>query len=418
MIRFAGVFRRFIPLFVVSIALSPVIAADWPNFRGPDYDAVSTETGLLKEWPASGPKLAWKTSGLGEGYSGVSVVGDRVYTAGDAKDAAYAYALNLADGKQIWAAKLGKPGAPGWGGFAGPRATPTVDAELIFVVDQWGDLVCIQKADGKEKWRKSYITDLGGARPEWGFSESPVVDGDLVLVTPGGDKGAIAALDKNTGAVVWQSKEFTDPAHYSTIMVAELAGVKQYVQLTAKSVAGVSPKEGKLLWLAPRRGATAVIPTPLVHDDHVYVTSGYGIGCNLFKIGKTGDAFTATQIYANKVMVNHHGGVLLVGENVYGYSDGKGWTCQDLNTGEARWQEKERLGKGSIVAVDQRLILREEKKGTVVLIALSPDGYKEHGRFEQPDRSKKDAWPHPVVSHGKLFLRDQDILLCYDLKSN
>lgn len=404
----------------LGIILLPVVAsaADWPNFRGPNFDGVSPEGGLLKEWPAGGPTLVWKAKGIGEGYSGVSIVGDRIYTSGDSKDAGYVYALELKDGKQIWATKLGKPGAPGWGGFAGPRATPTVDGDLIFAVDQWGELVCLQREDGKEKWRKSYTADLGGSRPEWGFAESPVVDGNAVLVTPGGDKGAIAALDKKTGAVLWQSSEFTDPAHYSTIVVAKIAGEKQYVQLTERSVAGVSPKDGKVLWKAARKGATAVIPTPIVHDDHVYVTSGYGVGCNLFKITKSGDAFAAEQVYANKVMVNHHGGVVRVGDNIYGFSEGKGWTCQDFKTGEAKWQDKESFGKGAITGADDRFILREEKKGSgnVVLIEVSPEGYKERGRFSQPDRSTKEAWPHPVVAHGKLFLRDQDLLLCYDLK--
>ncbi len=393
-------------------------AADWPNFRGPNYDGISSETSLLKTWPAGGPPLAWKATGIGSGYSGVSVVGDRVFTAGDNGDVSYVYALNLADGKQVWATKLGKAGAPGWGGFAGPRATPTFSEKLLFTVDQWGELVCLQAADGKEKWRKNYTTDLGGKRPEWGYSESPLVDGAKVLVTPGGSQGAIAALDKNTGAVLWQSKEFTDPAHYSTLVKAEIGGVKQYVQLTEKSVAGVAAEDGKLLWLAPRKGATAVIPTPIVHGDYVYVTSGYGIGCNLFKVTAAGGKFSAEQVYANKVMVNHHGGVILSGDCVYGYSDGKGWTCQDLKTGEARWQEKEKLGKGAILGVDGRMILRQEdKKGTVALIELTPGGYKEHGRFDQPDRSAKNSWPHPVVAYGKLFLRDQDVLLCYDLKA-
>lgn len=404
----------------LGILLLPVFAtaADWPNFRGPNHDGVSPENGLLQEWPAGGPALAWKSTGIGAGYSGVAVVGDRIYTAGDSKEAGYVYALNLKDGKQVWATKLGKPGAPGWGGFAGPRATPTVDGDLIFAVDQWGELVCLQREDGKEKWRKSYTADLGGGLPEWGFAESPVVDGDALVVTPGGEKGAIAALDKKTGAVLWQSAEFTDPAHYSTIVVAKIGGEKQYVQLTEKSVVGVSPKDGKVLWKAARKGATAVIPTPIVHDDHVYVTSGYGIGCHLFKITKSGDAFAAEQVYANKVMVNHHGGVVRVGDYLYGFSEGKGWTCQDFKSGEAKWQEKGSLGKGAITGADGRFILREEKKGSgnVVLIEISPEGYKERGRLSQPDRSPKEAWPHPVVAYGKLFLRDQDLLLCYDLK--
>lgn len=345
------------------------------------------------------------------------MVGNRVYTSGDKGDTSFVHALNLEDGKIVWTAKLGKSGAPGWGGFAGPRATPTIDGDLVFTVSQWGEFVCLQKADGREKWRKHFTEDFGGARPEWGFSESALVDGDKVLVTPGGDKGAVVAVNKQTGAVVWQSKEFTDEAHYSSLIIAEIGGVRQYIQLTAKSVAGLAADSGKLLWKAARKGATAVIPNPVYHNNHVYVTSGYGIGCNLFKVTPSGGSFSAEQVYANKVMVNHHGGVILVDGDVYGYSDGKGWTCQDFMSGEAKWQEKAKLGKGSITYADGRFYLRDEDKGTVALIEASPGGYKETGRFEQPDRTKQKSWPHPVIAYGKLFLRDQDLLLCYDVKA-
>ena len=391
-------------------------AADWPQFRGPNRDGISAEQGLLKEWPAGGPKLVWKTTGLGAGYSTVSVVGDRLYTSGDTPASSLVLALNASDGKQVWAAKLGKPGAPGWGGFAGPRATPTVAGDLVFTVNQWGEMACVQAADGKEKWSKDYTKDFGAKLPEWGFSESPLVDGDKVVVTPGGDQGAIVALNKNNGTVVWRTKDFTDPAHYSSLIAVEIGGVRQYIQLTAASVVGVAAADGKVLWRAPRKGETAVIPTPVYDSGLVYVTSGYGIGCNLFKISSSGDKFAATEVYKNHVMVNHHGGVIKVGDYIYGYSDGKGWTCQNFKTGEAKWQDKEKLGKGSLVYADGHFYLRQEDKaGTIALIDASPEGYKEHGRFDQPGRSDKNSWPHPVVANGRLYVRDQDVLLCYDV---
>ena len=415
MVLFGG--RLIAAYSIAGLFLLQLPAADWPNFRGAKVDGISTETGLLKQWPAGGPPLAWTATGIGDGYTGVSVVGNRVYTAGDKGDAGFVHALNLQDGKILWSAKLGKSGAPGWGGFAGPRATPSIAGDLLFMVDQWGELVCLDANDGKEKWRKHFKEDFGGDRPEWGFSESPLVDGDKVIVTPGGSKGAVVALNQKNGAVIWQSKDFTDEAHYSSLVPVELGGVRQYVQLTAKSVAGIAAADGRLLWKAARKGATAVIPTPICSDNLVYVTSGYGIGCHLFKVSGSGGQFNAEQVYANKVMVNHHGGVILFEGNVYGYSDGKGWTCQDFKSGEAKWQEKQKLGKGAIAYADGRFYLREEKKGTLVLIEASSAGYKEAGRFEQPNRSKKDAWPHPVVAQGKLFIRDQDVLLCYDVKA-
>jgi outer membrane protein assembly factor BamB len=397
---------------------TPALSADWPQWRGPNRDGKSAETGLLKEWPAGGPALRWAATGLGAGYSAVAVVGDRIYTAGDRDGSSYVLALNAKDGKPIWSTRMGKAGAPGWGGFAGPRAIPTVAGNLVFAVDQWGEMVCLDASSGQEKWRKNFKSDFGGDRPEWGYSESPLVDGDNVMVTPGGSKGAIVALKKDTGALVWQTKEFTDPAHYSSLVIAEIGGVRQYVQLTPANVVGVAAADGKVLWQAERKGKTAVIPTPVVKDDMVYVTSGYGVGCNLFKIAAAGGKFTATQAYELKPIDNHHGGVIEVGGMIYGHSDKGGWTCQDMKTGEVKWQDG-KFGKGSISYVDGMFVLRQEdkSKGTVALIEASPAGFKEHGRFDQPNHSGKNTWPHPVIAGGKLFLRDQDRLFCYDLKA-
>ncbi len=401
----------------MALLVSTAWAADWPQWRGPNRDDVSTDTGLLKQWPAGGPPLAWKSAGLGIGFSGLSLVGDKIFTMGDTEQESQTIALNRADGKPLWKTKVGKAGAPGWGGFAGPRTTPTVDGDLVYVVGQYGEVVCLQAADGKEVWRKHLTDDFGGGRPEWGFSESPLVDGERVVMTPGGPAGTMVALNKKTGATLWQTKDWTDSAHYSSIIAVEIDGVRQYVQLTDKSVAGVAPADGKVLWKAPRKGATAVIPTPIYADNHVYVASGYGIGCNLFKIAKTAEGFSATQVYANKVMVNHHGGVIKVGDHLYGHSDGKGWTCQNFKTGEAVWAEKDKLKKGAIAYADGMLYCREEDTGTMALLEATPKGYTERGRFAQPDRAKPKAWPHPVIVDGKLYLRDQDRLFCYDVKA-
>jgi outer membrane protein assembly factor BamB len=395
-------------------------ADDWPQWRGPHRDGHSPDKGLLKEWPSEGPRLVWKANGLGIGYTNVSVVGDRLFAMGDKDDASQVIALNVADGSILWTAKVGKAGAPGWGGFAGPRATPTVDGNLVFAVGQYGEAVCLDAASGKEIWRKDYRKDFGGKLPEWGYCGMPLVDGKQVILMPGGKQGDLVAVDKKTGKLIWQSKDFTDSIHYSSPMVAEIAGVRQYVQLTDASVAGIAAADGSLLWRAPRKGATAVIPTPIIKDDLVYVTSGYGAGCNLFKIMAADGKFSADQVYADKAMTNHHGGVVLVGKYLYGFSDednGK-WVCQEFETGKIIWSEpKETLGKGSITFADGMLYLRaEDGEGTVALIEATPDGYKETGRFDQPDRSKKNSWPHPVVIGGRLYLRDQDVLLSYDVK--
>ena len=416
-----NILLKSLPVYFLALVASLTVASlatadDWPQFRGPNRDDVSAEHGLLKDWPAGGPRLVWKATGLGAGYSTVSVVGKRIYTSGDDSNTSLVLALDADGGKQVWAAKLGKPGAPGWGGFAGPRATPTVDSGLVFTVNQWGEMLCVQATDGKEQWRKDYTKEFGGKLPEWGFAESPLVDGDKVIVTPGGDQGAIVALNKKTGAIMWRTRDFTDPAQYSSLIKVQIGGVPQYVQLTMANVIGVAATDGKVLWRARRKGETAVIPTPIYDSGYVYVTSGYGAGCNLFKITSSDNKFSAEQVYANRVMVNHHGGAIKVGDYVYGYSDSKGWTCQDFKTGEAKWQNKEKFGKGSIAYADGRLYLRlEEKAGTITLIEASPEGYKEHGRFDQPDRTDKNSWPHPVIANGRLYIRDQDLLLCYDV---
>jgi outer membrane protein assembly factor BamB len=393
-------------------------AGDWAEFRGPKRDGISEETGLLKQWPAGGPPLAWKTTGIGDGYSGLAVAGERIYTAGEKGEASFVAALKRADGTQVWSAKLGKSGAVGDPKFEGPRGTPTVDGGLVVVLGQWGDLICLEADGGKELWRKDLVKDFGGTLPTWGYAESPLVDGEKVLVTPGGKMGTVLALDKKTGAVLWQSKELTDAAHYSSLIAVNYGGVRQYVQLTPASVAGVAADSGKLLWQAARKGAVAVIPAPVFADGCVYVTSGYGTGCNLFKVSAIDGKFTAEQSYANKVMANHHGGVIKVGDCIYGYSEAKGWTCQDFKTGEAKWQERGQIGKGSLAYADGCFYLRQENgPGTIGIIEASPEGYKEHGRFEQPSRTGKNSWTHPVIAGGRLYIRDQDLLLCYDLKA-
>lgn len=390
-------------------------AHDWPQWLGPTRDGRSAETGLLKQWPKDGPPLAWKSKGLGQGYATVSIAEGTIYTCGDIDDGSFIVALDLT-GKKRWTAKLGKPGEQG--GFHGPRGTPTVAAGRVYSLGQFGELVCVDAASGQEKWRHQLTKEFGGQCGGWGYSESPLVVGDVVLCTPGGSKGTVLALNKETGQPKWQSKDWTDSAEYASLIETSIGGVNQYVQLTGKSVAGLNPSNGAVLWKAARRGSTAVIPTPICRDGSVYVSSGYGIGCNLFRVTKQGSEFSASEIYANKVMVNHHGGVIFHEGHLYGFSDGKGWTCQNFKTGEAVWNSKA-LGKGALTYAEGHFYLRsEDGKGRVALIEASPDGYKEKGAFDQPDRTGLNSWAHPVVCNGFLYLRDQDLLLCYDVRAN
>ena len=398
------------------------IAGDWPQWRGPDRTDVSKETGLLKSWPKDGPKLLWTCSDGGLGYAGPAIVGDRLYTMGAKDESEFVYALDVSSGKEVWACELGKLFQNGWGN--GPRGTPTIDGKNLYALGGQGELCCVEIATGKKLWHSNLEKDLGGKMMSgWGRTESLLVDGDVVVCTPGGSKGTIAALDKNSGKVVWRSSKLTDAAAYSSLIIAEADGVKQYVTLTGNAVVGVSAKDGTLLWRHPKAEyRTAVIPTAIYHDGHVYATTGYGAGCDLLKLSTDSGGTKAEKIYSNKKMVNHHGGVVLVGENLFGYSDNeRGWVCQNFKSGEIVWKEGRKLGKGSVTFADGRLYCYSEGDGTVALIEASGSGWKEQGRFKIPQQTTKRSqrgkiWTHPVVANGKLYLRDQDLIFCFDIK--
>ena len=405
-------------VFSIALALAPSlsgVADDWPQWRGPDRTDVSRETGLLKEWPAGGPKRVWLYQNAGNGYSGPAIAGGKLFTMGTRDGAEVLLALNADTGGELWTARIGPILQNGWGD--GPRGTPTVDGDRVYTLGGQGTLICANVADGKVLWSQT-MQDLGGKIPGWGYTESVLVDGDKVVCTPGGSKGAIAALDKMTGKPVWQSKEFTDGAQYESIVPMDHDGARQYVQLTSQNLVGVSAKDGRLLWKSPFPGRTAVIPTPIVRDSYVYVTAGYGAGCKLVKIGADNQA---SDVYDNKEMKNHHGGVVLVDDHLYGYSDGVGWLCQDFKTGKPVWSERNALGKGAVSCADGMLYCLDEGSGAVVLVDASPEGWKEHGRFKLDPQTKirnpqGHIWTHPVISNGKLYLRDQDIIYCYDVK--
>jgi outer membrane protein assembly factor BamB len=404
-----------LPAIILAVSISSLaIANDWPQFRGPNRDDVSTETGLLKQWPEGGPKRVWLFDNAGMGYSGYSIVGGKLFTLGTRDGKEILLALDADTGKELWIANVGDILGNGWGD--GPRGTPTVDGDRIYALSGTGNLVCAQAADGKVLWTKS-MTELGGKRPGWGFTESPLVDGKLVLATPGGDKGTMAAFDKMTGDVKWQSADITEGAQYSSIVPATLGGKKEYVQLVMQTLFGVDAETGKLAWRSQWGGKTAVIPTPIVKGDEVFISSGYGVGCK--KVSVKGSE--ATDVFMNKDLENHHGGVVRVGDYLYGHSSKTGWTCMAFADGTVKWSEKPALEKGALTVADGMLYCLGEKTGNVVLAEASPDGWKEKGRFKlDPQttiRNPKGAiWTHPVVANGKLYLRDQNYIYCYDVK--
>ena len=426
-----------IVVLVTCICLAPAWsrADDWPQWRGPGRDAISKETGLLKTWPKAGPQLAWTYKDAGMGFTAPAVVGGVVYTMGARGDTEMVIALDSA-GKELWASNIGPVfdfKSNTWS--RGPDSTPTVDGGLLYALGSQGDLVCLECKTGKSVWRKSMPKDFAGevsnvfggpdtAKMGWGYAWSPFVDGDKLICIPGGPEGLFAALDKKTGAVLWRSKQATDAATYASPIWAEIGGVRQYIALVQGGLVGVSANDGSVLWQHRRDSdyPDVVCPTPIVHGDFVYASVGNGGGCDLLKIEKNGDKFKATPVYNQKQIASRQGGVILVDGNVYGAHEDRAWVCQDLATGKTKWESNRRaVGIGSEVYADGRLYVVGEAKGEVAMFEASPAGFKQIAKFELPQQStlrkpRGKIWTHPVISDGKLYVRDQELIFCYQIK--
>jgi outer membrane protein assembly factor BamB len=395
-------------------------AGDWPAWRGPDRTGLSPETGLLKQWPADGPKLAWKISGLGDGYSTPSIAAGKIFLMGTKGKGEVLIALDIKDGKLLWSTPVGAEA----GGYPGPRCTPTVDGDMVYALSSDGKLVCAETGKGEVRWRKDLKSDFGGKTGNWAYAESPLIDGDTLICTPGGDSATLIALHKTKGDTIWKApvslqgkgKRAYSTAAYSSAIVADVAGTKQYIQFLSGGVVGIAAKDGKLLWHYdhPANG-TANCSTPIFHDSSVFAASGYSTGGGMAKITADGTSFKADEVYFVNQLQNHHGGILLIGDHVYG-TGSAALFCVDFKSGKIAWQDRS-VGKGSVAYADGNLYVRSES-GPIALVEATAAGYKEKGRFNQPDRSDKKAWSHPVIAGGKLYIRDWDILLCYDVKGN
>ncbi len=540
---------------------------DWPQWQGPDRTAHSKETGLLKEWPKDGPPLAWKIKGLGGGDSTPSVAVGRIYGMSHRGADEMVWALSEKDGKEMWAVRIAPALSQSWPqSKEGPSATPTVDGDRLYVMGLAGNVACLQASDGKVIWQRNLVADFGGRSPMWSFRESPLVDGEKVICTPGGEETTMVALSKLNGETIWKtfvpdragggqpqnrgpggggpsamqndpvlstldkdhnqeisaeelaaapavlleldknkdgklSEDEVSPqrgdgqgnrprsrrgpgimrmmkalsaldadesgtieeaeiknavaalqkldvnhdgklteeeagmkymgpqntgAAYSSAIAIDFGGQRQYIQLLAMTVAGVSAADGKLLWRydKPANGMRINISTPIYHDGHVFATSAYGAGGGLARLTRNAAGeFAAEEVWFSKSMENHHGGVILHDGALFGANGGNGGgylACLDFKTGEVLWNEadrdKRRVTKGSVAFADDRIYYRTEE-GPIVLIEPSRKEYLERGRFDQPERTDKPAWAHPVIANGKLYIRDQDTLFCYDVKA-
>jgi outer membrane protein assembly factor BamB len=422
--------RSMVMVLAMTLALvSALQAADWPQWRGPNRDAVSAETGLLKEWPKEGPTLLWKMEGLGKGFSSVSIVGDTLYTMGDRSGTSYIVAVDLKAHKVLWEAKVAKAWSDG------TRCTPTVDGGMVYGLGpETGDLVAVNAADGKEVWRKNFNRDFGGHMMSgWGYSESPLIDGDKLICSPGAKDAMMVALGKKTGEVIWKAAG-PDGAGYGSPVISEGGGVRQYVTNSGAGLVSVEAKTGKLLWKNSKIAhGTAHIPTPVVKGDLVFGANGYGGGGVLVKLSADGSGGVKAEevkyLDAGKFQ-NHHGNMALVGDYIYA---GSGHTagvpiCINAKTGDivwkqdkapqgAGWKKGDQPGDGSaaIVAADGHIILRYES-GDIVMFAATPQGYQQQGLFK-PVFQQGPSWSHPVILNGCLYLRENDVLMCYDIKA-
>jgi outer membrane protein assembly factor BamB len=616
--------------FIVCVSLcglsglpaeQPSSGGDWPQWRGPQRNDVSQETGLLKKWPKSGPAVVWRIDNVGVGYSSLSVKDGRIYTQGDLDGVEHVICLNAKDGSVLWqvqadpvaavldhrvaeemkrldknhdgqidesealaglgpnfnhfnkpkqgdvhaialarakrlinaldkdgdgklsyleagnllgddfaridsedktadAAALAKsraeamvkaldkngdgkishdeargtlldrhfgqidkpaagknkgddqlsveelaayfqksepgrdglltveeltnyyehtyPGRDGlltahelrgfFGGLRdgmgdGPRGTPTIDGDRVYSEGGLGDVSCLDAATGRTIWHVNLVSDFHGDRPGWGYSESPLIEGDMVIVTPGGrdrrgDKepalGTLLALDKHTGKPIWRSAGVSEGAQYSSPVVADIAGVRQIVQMARNSVFGVTADHGHFLWRYTKaNNGVANCATPVVEGDYVFASSAYGTGGGLVRISSTTEGQKAEQVYFEKKMANHHGGMVLVGDYLYGYGDGM-LLCLNFKTGKIAWLE--RGGKGSLMYADGMLYCLDEGH-RMSLVEATPEGYKPHGEFKLPEFGRP-SWAHPVVAGGRLYIRDQHQLTAYDIRGN
>jgi outer membrane protein assembly factor BamB len=386
-------------------------AADWPQFQGADRTRRSQETGLLKEWPAAGPPIVWTATGLGSGYGSMAVAGDRVFVQSARGGNSIVIALNRADGKEVWSKALGASLTDDRG--PGPRGTPTVDGDRLYVLSENGDLACLE-IDGTAVWQRNILRDFGGRQLQWLISESPLVDGPHVIVSPGGPGAGMVKLDKMTGKTVWTAKELSDPAGYSSVIAADVQGVRVYLTFTASAGVGVRASDGKLMFRYQKAANyVANVATPIFSNSKVFFSSAYGTGGALLDLSAQNGEVSAKEVYFTRNMNNHHGGVVLVDGYLYGFNDSI-LTCLEFATGNMMWRDRS-VGKGSVTFADGNLYIQSENN-IFGLAEATPAGYRQKGRFSFPDKGLS-SWAHPAISGGRLYIRNQDTVMAYDIKA-
>jgi outer membrane protein assembly factor BamB len=412
--------QRFVCI-VVSLLASPGWADDWPGWRGPARNGISRETGLLRHWPPEGPRLLWQRKDLGDGYSTPAVVGQALYVLSNhGLDDEFVQALQVSDGKSIWSTRIGKVGNPDQRPpYPAARSTPTVDGDVLYALGSDGDLACLETASGALRWHKNLRNDFAGRPGEWAYSESPLVDGDALVCTPGGSEATIVALNKRSGEVIWKcALAEGDEAGYASCIVVNAGGVRQYVQFLQKGVVGVDAATGRFLWRYDRtaKGSPANIPTPVAQGNFIYTAAGRS-GGGLVELKRENGSLVALPVYFEPKLPTSIGGSVVVGDYLYGTAS-RALLCVEFKTGQIKWEDK-CIGPASVCYAEGNLYLHGENDD-VALVEATPEGYRERGRFtlpDQPDRGRSKAWAYPVLANGRLYLRDLGSLWCYDVRA-
>jgi outer membrane protein assembly factor BamB len=398
-------------LIAIDPLASQTTVSEWFQWRGPNRDGISAETGLLQDWPKLGPPQVWKITGVGNGYSSFSTSGGRLYTLGARSGSEFVIAIDRATGKKVWETLNGRRYENDRGD--GPRSTPTVEGDRLYVLGGSGDLTCLENATGKKIWSINLVQKFGGVNPYWGYSESPLIVGDRIIVNAGGRRASIVAVSKADGSTLWQ--QHNDAAGYSSPVLMRTGSLNQVIFFTDSHTLAVDPRDGRLLWTYNKaNNGTANVATPIVRGTRVFVSSDYGTGAALLEVRAAGNLATANEVYFTREMRNHHASSVLVGDHVYGFSSSI-LTALKFDTGEMAWRDRS-VGKGSLIFADSRLYLYSED-GVVGLAEANPAGYREHGRFTLGQQSGLPTWSHPIVAAGLLIIRDQDAVYAYNVRA-
>jgi len=404
--RLALILETLAVLIAASSCCPCGVAADWSGWRGTYRDGKSADTGLLKQWPDAGPTLLWKTDSVGEGFGSMAVSGGTVYTSGAVDGKLKIFAFEL-DGKPQWQAELD---AASKKDPAGSRATPTIDDGNLYLLSGNGVVGCFDARSGGRKWTRS-AKEFGGESGGWGYAESVLIYKDLAVFKPGG-KNCIAALDKATGQTVWTSTGFDAGPEYGSCLLVEFNNRPLIVTGTNAGIFCVDARDGKLLWKNnSSAGNTANCPTPAYADGYVFWANGYGKGGICLKLKTDGDAVAADVAWTTRDMDCHHGGYVIHEGYIYG-NNGGGWTCLELATGKRMWNERA-VGKGSLCFADGMLYLFSENGGEGGLATCSPRGLDMKGKVKVDGSGT--SWAHPVVSGGRLYLRYDKNLYCFQV---